>query len=138
MNLGLDPQALDKQKRTCLHHAAPSGSTKALGRLLEEGLNPTQLDIDCWTPLHWAARSGREASVKLLLSADADRGPSNDFPSKSTPESLALCHGHFKVAKLLSVVREAFPQRHGSPRSENISPLTLQQFSNTEEKRCRP
>lgn len=99
LSRGFDPYGLDKQKRTGLHHAASAVSPKVLSRLLNEGLDPNQTDIDHWTPLHWAARAGREANVNILLSASRkQKVPSS---SKWDPETLALCHGHFKVAKLL-------------------------------------
>lgn len=99
LSRGFDPSGLDKQKRTSLHHAASAVSAKVLSRLLEEGLDPNQTDIDHWTPLHWAARAGSEANVKILLGASGEQ--KKPSWSKWDPETLALCHGHFKVAKLL-------------------------------------
>lgn len=99
LSRGFDPRALDKQKRTGLHHAASAVSAKVLSRLLEEGLDPNQTDIDHWTSLHWAARAGREANVNILLSASGE--PKKSSLSNWDPETLALCHGQFKIAKRL-------------------------------------
>ncbi|MCJ1464603.1 hypothetical protein MMC07_003216 [Pseudocyphellaria aurata] len=99
LSRGFDPRVLDKQMRTCIHHAASAFSAKVLRRLLEEGLDPNQTDIDHWTPLHWAARAGSEASVSILLGARGNqKSPSL---SKWDPVTLALFHGHFRIAKLL-------------------------------------
>lgn len=99
LSRGFDPKVLDKQMRTCIHHAASAFSAKVLHRLLEEGLDPNQTDIDHWTPLHWAARAGSEASVNILLGARVEQ--KKPSLSKWDPKTLALCHGHFRIAKLL-------------------------------------
>ena len=73
-NQGFDLQALDKQKRTCLHHAATNsrlGSGEMIQYLLDRGLDPAQTDVDGWTPLLWAARAGDVVNVEMLLDAGA-------------------------------------------------------------------
>lgn len=117
LSRGLDPRILDKQKRTGLHHAASAASAKSLIRLLEEGLDPNQTDIDHWTPLHWAARAGREANVSILLKASGEQ--KKPSLSKWDPKTLAICHGHFRVAKLLRSGDETLMQhRRGTSSTE--------------------
>lgn len=103
---GSDPRALDEQNRTCLHHAASAGSAKILSRLLEEGLDPMQMDIDHWTPLHWAAKAGSQECVKVLVDAS---GKQTTSLSRWDPHELALFHGHFETAKLLSILCQVSP-----------------------------
>ena len=53
-NRGFDLGSLDKQKRTCLHHAAAGSreeSRRVIEYLLEQGLDPSERDVDGWTPL---------------------------------------------------------------------------------------
>ena len=74
-NRGFDPRVLDKQKRTCLHHAAASPnkrSSAVLGYLIGKGLDPNQSDVDGWTPPLWAAKGGNTTNVQTLLDAGAD------------------------------------------------------------------
>ena len=99
---GADPKLVDKQGRSCLHHAAAAdtqGSEELLAVLLKQGMPSDEPDIDGWTPLHWAARSGQDENIRVLLDAGADR------LSKSrrnwTPLTVALYHNHEMSAVLL-------------------------------------
>ena len=77
-NLGFDLQKVDKQGRTCLHHAA-TGPGEAVEFLLEHGLDPKQPDIDGWTPLVWAAKGAPLPIVRRLLDAGGVPGNGKEW-----------------------------------------------------------
>lgn len=101
-NSGFDLQALDKQKRTCLHIAATgtrSGSREVLEYLLEGGLHPNQSDVDGWTPLLWAAKAGSTMNIQALLDAGVDKF----YPGGSewVPFIIATYHENIDAAAIL-------------------------------------
>ena len=63
---------LDKQGRTCLHHAVTGRfPVYAVVWLLDKGLDVNIKDRDGWTPLHWAARCGYMSLIDVLQDAGA-------------------------------------------------------------------
>ena len=98
LNYGADLWSLDGQKRTCLHHAAASGSAEIITRLLKEGLDPRAGDIDGWTALDWAARAGRLTSFKILSEAVAEA--INLWKTRN----IAVYHGQIALASYVETV----------------------------------
>ena len=101
-NQGFDLQALDKQKRTCLHHAATNsglGSGKMIQYLLDRGLDPAQSDVDGWTPLLWAARAGDVVNVEMLLEAGAGCNYQNE--KEWVPFAIARYFDNSRAARIL-------------------------------------
>ena len=110
-NQGFDLQALDKHKRTCLHHAAINlnvGSDKMIQYLLSRGLDAGQTDIDGWTPLLWAARAGCIVNVEILLDAGAGRNYQND--REWVPFAIAKYFNNSGAAKLLRPLDKQIPK----------------------------
>lgn len=104
-DLGFDLHALDKQRRTCLHHAA-AGSGEAIEFLLDYGLDPKQPDVDGWTPLIWAARGGLSPCVRQLLKVSAPYEDGKDW----MPYAVAIFHEDIKAAALLKPLDQALPR----------------------------
>ena len=101
-NQGFDLQALDKQNRTCLHHAAANsglGSGKMIQYLLDRGLDPAQTDVDGWTPLLWAARAGYVVNVEMLLDAGAGGNYQNE--KEWVPFAIARYFENTSAARIL-------------------------------------
>ena len=96
-DFGYDLEALDKQRRTCLHHAA-AGSGETVDFLLDHGLDPKQPDIDGWTPLIWAARDGTISCVRRLLEVST---PPYEDGKEWMPYAVSIFHDNTKVAALL-------------------------------------
>lgn len=68
--LPADPNALDDNGATALHHAAWDGDLELIGRLLDAGADPTITDarFDA-TPLGWAEHAYQAEAADLLRSA---------------------------------------------------------------------
>lgn len=84
---GFDLNALDSQKRSCLHHAAVSvKSSEPIHYFLAKGLDAQQQDISGWTPLLWATKGGLHQNVAILLAVGAtsvvDVGRTSDAATK--------------------------------------------------------
>ena len=62
-----DLQALDKNRRTPLHHACFYGNTITCETLLNQGAELEAQTIEGQTPLHIAIIGGHEEIVKLLI-----------------------------------------------------------------------
>lgn len=101
---GAEPHVVDKQGRTCLHHAAARGSPETIARLLTEGLDPNSADRDGWTPLLWAAKGGQVDNCRVLTSAGADA--SIKVQGRLTPSTVALYHGHDDLAHFFTGLLE--------------------------------
>ena len=101
---GYDLEALDKQKRTCLHHAA-AGSGEAIEFLLDYGLDPKQPDIDGWTPLIWAARDGTISCVRRLLDVSTPYEDGKEW----MPYAVGKFHENTEVAALLKCPDQILP-----------------------------
>lgn len=109
---GIDLGALDKQKRTCLHHAAASlreRSCAVLEYLLEQGLDPNQRDVDGWTPLFWAAKAGNITNAQRLLGASTHTNVPGDLDW--IPFAIATYHDSHRVAAILAPSDRALPER---------------------------
>lgn len=105
LKLGFDLHALDKQRRTCLHHAK-AWPQNLVDFLLRSGLDPAQPDIDGWTPLYWAAKRGRVHKVRRHLKKAG-------FPEDRKewiPYIIAMFHGHPRVAALLKPPGKSSPE----------------------------
>ena len=101
-NQGFDLRALDKQNRTCLHHAATNlcvGSGKMIEYLLERGFDPVQTDTDGWTPLLWAAKAGNIVNVEKLL--DVGAGCKYQNSREWVPFVVATYHENSSAATIL-------------------------------------
>jgi len=116
---GFDLHVLDKQGRSCLHHAA-AGRGEILEILLDHGLDPKQPDVDGWTPLIWAAKGGPKANVLRLLEA----GGLPEDGREWLPYEVAMFHGGTVVAALLVPPGQALPDIVGGqqPRTSLLHP----------------
>ena len=117
--LGFDLEALDKQKRTCLHNAAAgsrAGTREVIDYLLGHGLDPGQGDVDGWTPLLWAAKAGDVLKIDALLDAGADSFSQGD--REWIPFAIATFHDKARAAALLRPSDRPLPDelvtRHSS------------------------
>jgi len=72
VELGADPEAVDADGRSALHHAALSNELGAAKLLISKGADIHKKDPYRYTPLHLAAREGNEEIVKLLLDEGAN------------------------------------------------------------------
>lgn len=109
-NCGFDLEALDKQKRTCLHSAAANrrvGSNEVLEYLLEQGLDPSQSDVDGWTPLLWAAKAGHTTKLQILLDASTDSIYQGD--REWVPFAVATYHENPRAAATLRPSNKPLP-----------------------------
>ena len=109
-NAGFDLRALDKQKRTCLHHAATNlcfDSGKMIEYLLDRGLDPAQTDADGWTPLLWAAKAGDVVNVEMLLDAGASCSYQND--REWLPFAIATYYDNSRAATILMPLDKPLP-----------------------------
>ena len=105
-----DLRALDKQKRTCLHHAATNsypGSGEVIEYLLDRGFDPVQTDVDGWTPLHWAAKAGHVMNINKLL--DAGAGCNYQNYREWVPFVIATYHGNSSAATILRPLDKPLP-----------------------------
>ena len=111
-NHGFDLEALDKQKRTCLHSAAAgsrAGSWGVIDYLLEQGLDPNQSDVNGWTPLLWAAKAGNVTNVQGLLDAGADSFYQGD--REWIPFAIATYHDNAPAAAILRPSDRPLPDK---------------------------
>ena len=101
-NHGFELGAVDKHKRTALHHAAagPSEWSRAsLEYLIGRGLDTCQADVDGWTPLLWAAKKGTAANIQTLLDAGADSFYQGD--KEWIPFAIATYHENSVASAML-------------------------------------
>lgn len=104
-----DPQVMDSQGRTVLHHVVAMGQTKwAL-----EFLNRTDIDVNAQdasgsTPLHFAVRTEKQEVVEKLLATYGIRVDLIDVDGK-TPLTLATYWGLKRIALAFIEQSQAFP-----------------------------
>ena len=118
VRLGSDLNVIDKQRRTCLHHAVIR-EDREMRRfsamhfnvrprrhdfdidcdpkavviwLLNQGFDPNLPDRDGWTPLHWAAKAGNADIIEILEDAGAKFSVENLM--NWTPDDVAVSHHH--------------------------------------------
>lgn len=105
---GMNPDQMNWQRQTLLHHASTQDTTECAAILLDAGASLSARDEEYRsTPLAWAARTNRLAMVEFLLS----RGAPVDHPDDedwATPLAWAERRGHHDIASLL--------RRHGATR----------------------
>ncbi len=69
---GIEPDAVDKHKRTALHWAATAGKADVVKLLLDKGASVSLADEEGDTPLHLAAMAPSVDVVRMLLDKKAD------------------------------------------------------------------
>ncbi|XP_046988448.1 ankyrin repeat domain-containing protein 54 [Schistocerca americana] len=72
LDMGVNPNCYDDQRRSPLHLAACRGYADVVKLLLDKGANPNQRDSLGNTPLHLAACTNNLSVVTLLLKAGTD------------------------------------------------------------------
>ena len=102
---GMDPDLMNWQRQTLLHHVcAGDGSPAAIERaaiLLDGGADLSARDDEYRsTPLAWAARANAAAMVEFLLARGAPTSLPDDEPW-ATPLAWAERRGHGGVASIL-------------------------------------
>lgn len=96
---GANPDCIDKDGATPLHHAAYNGNQKCLEILIKAGAKIDHQDDDGCTPLHNACYAGKNACVKVLLAEGADVNIQDE--QKGTPLLNACCGGDIETVKML-------------------------------------
>jgi hypothetical protein len=107
--------------KTPLHHAALSGDTSKIERLVDGGADINAFDGNGMTALHFAAEKGRLPAVKLLL----NMGARDDLRNQEgkTAADLARARGMSDVAGLLErhrAKREKKQARWRPPRPDPV------------------
>ena len=120
LNHGATSHIVDKQGRTCLHHAAARGSPEIIARLLKEGSDPNLADRDGWTPLLWAAKGGRVDNCRALTHAGADASIKLHGPL--SPSTVAAYHGHHDLASVLDGLAKSY---HGEAHDSSVEETSL-------------
>ncbi len=80
--------AQDSFKRTCLTHAVMNGSAAVAAYLLSVGFDPDGVDSSGNSNLHYAAAYGWYFCTKILVEAEANVTPVNEW--KITPLAIAF------------------------------------------------
>ncbi len=93
------PDRLNSERRTALHLAAASGTSKCTEQLLSSGALPDLRDWHGETPLLLASEQGCESVVALLIKEGCDIRATND--SGWNALHLAIKKGHCNVAHRL-------------------------------------
>ena len=105
-----DPNEIDSDGWTPLHHAAYEGNTGIAESLIVSKANPNLKEKGGGTPLHWAARKGDTSIIKTLIVSKADPNLKNRFGK--TPEDVArICEHHEAYLRALdeaAAARAAF------------------------------
>jgi ankyrin repeat protein len=97
----MNPNQMNWQHQTLLHHASTQATTDCASILLDAGASITARDDEYRsTPLGWAARVNKPEMVKFLLSRGAPANLPDDEPW-ATPLAWASRRGHTKVVELL-------------------------------------
>ncbi|WP_165069290.1 ankyrin repeat domain-containing protein [Paludisphaera rhizosphaerae] len=107
---GVDPNALDDEKRTPVFHAAGAGHAAILGDLIAAGARVDVKDRDRGTPLGDASAAGHAECIRILLEAGATPQP-DDL-------SLAAMGGRVDAALVLL---DALSARGIEPKPETLS-----------------
>jgi ankyrin repeat protein len=98
---GMNPDQMNWQHQTLLHHASTHDNAECAAILLDAGATITARDDDFRsTPLGWAARTNATAVVKFLLSRGAPANLPDDEPW-ATPLAWATRRGHGQVVEML-------------------------------------
>ena len=119
LNDGATSHIVDKQGRSCLHHAAARGSPETITQLLTKGLDPNLADRDGWTPLLWAAKGGRIDNCRVLTNAGAGAGIK--LHGRLTPSMVAVYHGHHDLASILDGLITPYDHEGHDPGSVETS-----------------
>lgn len=72
LEAGVEPDEVDDDGRSALHHAAAHGNLKVAQVLLRRKADVTLQDSIDWTPLHHAARNNQKEIVRLLANQGVD------------------------------------------------------------------
>ena len=72
LEAGVEPDEVDDDGRSALHHAATQGNLKVAYVLLRGKADSTLRDSIDWTPLHYAARKNQKEIVRLLVHQGVD------------------------------------------------------------------
>ena len=94
LEMGRDPNLLDKKRRTALHYACGVNNVEMVQLLIEKGADVDAQDVEGFSPLHIAVGYARGPVTKLLLDADAEP-ELRDAKGKSV---YALCEGLIRRA----------------------------------------
>jgi len=94
LEMGRDPNLLDKKRRTALHYACGVNNVEMVQLLIEAGADVDAQDVDGFSPLHISVGYARGPVTKLLLDADAEP-ELRDAKGKSV---YALCEGLLRRA----------------------------------------
>ena len=98
---GIEVNALDKNEKTALIHAAGKGSGRAIELLLPAGADPNLKDYRGRTALMFAAKKGRTAPVQALLAADGIDAGAHD-KNGWTALFYAVEKGHSELIPMLA------------------------------------
>ena len=72
LKVGVNPDEVDDNGWSALHHSAINGNLKVARVLLEHGANVALQDTSFWTPLHHAACNNHVDIVRLLINHRVD------------------------------------------------------------------
>ena len=98
---GMNPDQMNWQHQTLLHHASTRHGTECAAILLDAGATVTARDDDYRsTPLGWAARANSPVMVEFLLSRGAPTHLEDDEPW-ATPLAWATRRGHTEIVSML-------------------------------------
>lgn len=111
LSLGANPNAVDAEGKTPLHHAARYGETEAVKLLLDGGASPNMADAEGSTPLHCAAHGTMIEVVKLLLAAGAS--PDQKDNSGKTPIDCSASRDITALLKSQSAESQPPPDKPG-------------------------
>ena len=98
---GMNPDQMNWQHQTLLHHASTGDNTECARILLDAGATLTIRDDDYRsTPLGWAARVNSPTLAEFLLSRGAPANLTDDTPW-ATRLAWAVRRGHTQIVEML-------------------------------------